>query len=226
VSNLLLATANPAKLARLRWVVEGLGFRIVTPRDLDGSGRIDVAETGVDFAENAAGKAMAWSRAARNMPALATDGGLLIPALGPAWNAVTTRRNAGADAGDAERARHLLALMHGLHGEARHAIWHEAVAFASGEAEPRVWTEEGDGGYIVETYVPDGERTEFWTEAVRYYPAAGALYRDLDARQLEELGTVWPRLRRDIRAYLSALGDAVDGIRGDPTPAMSPRQGS
>src|SRR5690348_17119706 len=92
--SLVLATSNAAKRERLRWVVEGLGFQIVTPDDLSGA---EVEETGASFAENAAAKARAWSRAAGGVAALATDGGLRIPALGAAWDMLRTRRNAGPD---------------------------------------------------------------------------------------------------------------------------------
>jgi inosine/xanthosine triphosphate pyrophosphatase family protein len=202
VTRLLLATSNPAKLVRLQWVVQDLGYVIITPYDLEKQDAIEAPETGHDFTENAAIKAAAWSRAAGGMAALATDGGLRIPALGPAWDALTTKRNAGQHADDDDRARHLLDLMDGLHGEARHAFWHEAVALASGDEAPRTWSAVGDGGYIAETYDRGSAKVGFWTEALRFYPAAGALYRDLGERQLQELGTVWPGLRRSIRAYL------------------------
>jgi inosine/xanthosine triphosphate pyrophosphatase family protein len=214
VTKLLLATSNPAKLQRLNWVVGDLGYVIVTPHDLaiDASARAE--ETGKDFAENAALKAVAWSSAAGDIPAVATDGGLRIPALEHGWNALTTKRNAGEKADDGARALHLLSLMEGLHGEARRTYWHEAVAFACGRQVWRTWSAVGDGGYIAHSYEPTGTRTGFWTEDLRYYPAVGALYRDLDARQLGELDIVWPTLRRRVRAYLKKWLDADPTGRG------------
>ena len=95
---LLLATTNPAKLVRLRWVVEGLPYATITPADLPPGQAATVPEDGASFAGNARQKAEAWSSAAGGMLALASDGGLEVPALGERWQALRTRRNAGEGA--------------------------------------------------------------------------------------------------------------------------------
>jgi XTP/dITP diphosphohydrolase len=199
---LLLATTNPAKLARLRWVVEGLPCEVSTPDDFPGlSPR--VPEDGADFAANAAQKARAWSAAAEGMLALASDGGLDVPALGDRWVALRTRRNAGPAATNAGRIRHLLDLMRDLRGEERRAYWHEALALARDGTLLQYWTASGDGGLIVEEPPPGPLDDAFWNESIRYYPAAGKLYRDLSAEETERLDLVWPRLREEVRAYLA-----------------------
>ena len=99
--NLLLATTNTDKLARLRWVLDGLPFALCTPADLRADQIPVVAEDGADFAANAAQKAQAWSTAAGGTLTLASDGGMAIPALGPAWDALRTRRNDGLQADNA-----------------------------------------------------------------------------------------------------------------------------
>lgn len=198
---LLLATTNPAKLARLCWVVEGLPFDVRTPDDVPARAP-RVPEDGADFAANAAQKARAWSAAAAGMLTLASDGGLDIPALGERWNALRTRRNAGPGATNADRIRHLLDLMRGLRGEERRATWHEGLALARDGEVLRCWSDSADGGVIVEELPPGSLDSAFWTESVRYYPAAGKLYRDLGVDDLERLNLVWPRLREEVRAYL------------------------
>ena len=139
------------------------------------------------------------------MLTLASDGGLEIPALGERWQALRTRRNAGEGADNAERIRHLLDLMRDLRGEERHARRHEALALAQGGAALHVWTASGDGGLIVEQAPPGPADDPFWTERIRYYPAAAKRYHDLSAEELAALDSVWPRLRDEVRAYLSAM---------------------
>jgi XTP/dITP diphosphohydrolase len=201
MQHLLLATTNPAKLARLRWVVDGLPFAVRTPREYPAA-TPHVPEDGTDFATNAAQKAQGWSAATGGMLTLASDGGLAIPALGARWDALRTRRNAGPEATNAERIRHLLDLMRDLHGEERRACWHEALALARDGAVLQTWTASGDGGLIVEQSLPGQIDTAFWTEHIRYYPAAGKLYRDLSVEEAERLDLVWPRLRDEVRTYL------------------------
>jgi inosine/xanthosine triphosphate pyrophosphatase family protein len=204
MSALLLATTNPAKVARLRWVVEGLPFALRTPADYPAlSPR--VPEDGADFAANAAQKARVWSAAADGALTLASDGGLDVPALGEQWIALRTRRNAGPDAGNADRVHHLLGLMRDLRGEQRRAYWHEALALARHGDLLQSWTATGDGGLIVEEPPPGPLDGAFWNESIRYYPAAGKLYRDLSVEEAERLDLVWPRLRAAVRAYLLTM---------------------
>ena len=92
----LLGTTNPAKLERLRWLLDGLPIETVDPSSLGLSG-LDIEESGATHEENAGLKAEAWSQAA-GLPALASDGGLVIPALGDDWLSLHTRRFAGEDA--------------------------------------------------------------------------------------------------------------------------------
>jgi len=201
---LLLATTNIAKLVRLRWVVEGLPYAPLTPADLPAN-QAAQPEDGASFADNATQKAEAWSAAAGGMLTLASDGGLEIPALGDSWQALRTRRNAGEGADNATRIRHLLALMRDLRGEERRARWHEALALAQCGSTLHVWTVSGDGGLIVEQAPPGPADDPFWTERIRYYPAAAKRYHDLSAEELAALDTVWPRLGDDVRAYLLAM---------------------
>lgn len=201
MNDLLLATSNPAKLIRLRLLLEGLPYRLLAPTDLGLDGEPAVEETGAQFAANASLKAEAWSRAAGGLAAIASDGGMAIPALGARWDALRTRRQAGPAATDEGRISHLLALMTGLTGEDRRAVWYEAVALVAG-ATVRSWTEQGDGGLIVERAPEIRRAGGFWTEEVRWYPVLGKLLRDCSEEEREKVNDVWPRLATRVRATL------------------------
>jgi inosine/xanthosine triphosphate pyrophosphatase family protein len=212
VNRILLATANPAKLDRLRWLVDGLGFETILPTDLGLPTMPVVTEDRVVFSDNAAQKAETWSAAAGGCLTLASDGGLEVPALGRSWDALRTRRNAGKYADDQTRIAHLLRLMRRLHGSGRNTVWHEAIAIAERGGVLRTWSASGDGGRIVETHVPGTGDTAFWTESIRYYPAVGKLYRDLSPAQREKLDSAWTTLREQVRAYFQSSAGSASTI--------------
>ena len=113
---IVAGTRNQAKIAELAAAL-GDAVQIVAPP-------LGIApseeESGQDVTAVAAAKALAWSRALaeRDPDALvaASDGGLLIPALGERWNPLHTRRFAGDYADDRARADALLALAADLEG--------------------------------------------------------------------------------------------------------------
>ena len=76
---LLIATNNAGKLAEYRALLEGCGWELVMPADI--GLRLDVEETGSDYATNARIKAEAFARAS-GLPTLADDSGLEVEALG------------------------------------------------------------------------------------------------------------------------------------------------
>ena len=80
------------------------------------------------LAENAAGKALHYSRFAQEI-VFADDSGLVVPALSGAPG-VRSARYAGADASDAERVVKLLREMRDLSGEARSARFVCVIAAA------------------------------------------------------------------------------------------------
>jgi inosine/xanthosine triphosphate pyrophosphatase family protein len=201
----LLATTNTAKLERLRWLMEGLPYRLLTPSDVDPLVHPNVPEDEGDFAANAAQKAGRWSAAAGGILTLASDGGMAIPALGTRWDALRTRRQAGAGASDDDRIRHLLNLMHGMQGEERHVVWSEAIALARAGVVLAVWVEQGDGGLVTEDAPDAGAERGFWTERVRWYPALGKRLCELSDQERARIHDVWPHLRSRIRAELPAL---------------------
>lgn len=105
---LLIATTNPGKLVEFRELLGALPVELVLPeRDLQ------VAETGSNYAENAALKARAYA-AASGLPALADDSGLEVDALGGAPGLFSARYSPLPGASDADRRAHLLANLRGL----------------------------------------------------------------------------------------------------------------
>ena len=105
--SILLATGNADKQRMLRWLLEDLPVRPVTPNEIGVAASPD--ESDENHQAIAQAKAEAWSVAA-GIPAIASDGGLLVPALGANWESRYTRRFAGTAADDAERQRRLLDL--------------------------------------------------------------------------------------------------------------------
>ena len=105
---LIAGTTNAAKAERLRALCAGL--------DVDWVGAAstaeapDVEETGDSHIANAVRKAVAWSRAYA-VAALASDGGLAIPALGEGWQSLLTSRATGGNVSDEEHAARLLRRM-------------------------------------------------------------------------------------------------------------------
>ena len=119
---------NGAKQETLRWLLEGVPVVPVTPAEAGVVGR--PRRVGGDAPVNRPGeKAREWSEAGQ-MLVIASDGGLVIPALGDNWESRYTHRFAGPAADDRERARRLLEVMDPLRGEGRSASWVEAVAVA------------------------------------------------------------------------------------------------
>ena len=78
IKKLVLASHNQGKIDELSQMLAPFGVEIVSARDLS---LPDVEETGTTFAENAALKAEALSKAS-GLPCLADDSGLCVDALG------------------------------------------------------------------------------------------------------------------------------------------------
>jgi XTP/dITP diphosphohydrolase len=113
----LLATSNPGKV---REYAELVGDSTIELAPFPNFNEIPVfEESAPTFAENAAGKALHYSRHTPDV-VLADDSGLVVPALGGAPG-IHSARYAGPDATDADRVRKLLRAMEGKEGEERRA---------------------------------------------------------------------------------------------------------
>jgi XTP/dITP diphosphohydrolase len=203
---ILLATGNAAKQARLRWLVDGLekglGLSTITPRDLGVA--FDPPETGTTHLEVAQEKALAWADHTGKL-VIVSDGGIEIPALGPRWDSLFTRRAAGANADDYARADHLLALMRGKSGAERDAFKREAVAVARPGQVLGAWQAGGYIGRVAEAYDPSKIVDGFWLPAVLWDPRFGKAVADLTPEEAEQTENGWNELRDVVRPFLADL---------------------
>ena len=197
---ILLATGNRNKQEEFRRLLHGLPFTPVTPAEAGVSGPPD--EEGDTHEAIARDKAARWSSAA-SMLAIASDGGLVIPALGPRWESRYTRRFAGPAADNGERLARLLELMRPHHGEERRASWVEALAIAHRGRVLASWELSGGIGYLDEQ-APQGPLPEFWVFSVWRFPQFGATYSQLTEAQRESIDDHWGRLRRLVRRFLTS----------------------
>ena len=198
---ILLATGNCDKQAEFRRLLDGLPFAPATPAETGLSGVPD--EQGDTHEDIARDKAIQWSKAA-SMLAIASDGGLVIPALGPRWESRYTHRFAGPAADNDERLARLLELMQPHHGEERRASWVEALAIAHSGRILVSWELTGGVGYLDEQ-PPSGPLPEFWVFSVWRFPRFGATYSHLTDAQRESIDDHWGRLRRLVRRYLTSI---------------------
>lgn len=129
-TKVFLASSNPGKLAEFQSMAEGehtdarLEFALLP--DFDSLPRFD--ESAQTFAENAAGKALHYSRLVNEL-VLADDSGLVVAALGGAPG-VRSARYAGDHATDAQRVEKLLGEMRGKTGVERSARFICVLALA------------------------------------------------------------------------------------------------
>ncbi len=200
---LLLGSGNPAKLARLHWVVEGLDVEILTPAVVGPEPTI--VEGDRSPRENAIVKAVAWAARYR-LSTLASDGGLVVPALGDRWSAARPKRAAGEGVTDAQRAEHLLGLMRGLHGDDRLAHIVEAGALAGPDGGLLAsWVGESTPRRIGETFDPRGLPSGFWLQGLFLFEPGGRRFGDLAPEERWALDEHWVELRRRARPDLETL---------------------
>lgn len=200
---ILLGTGNPSKQDALRWLVEGLPFSPTTPPQLGLATVPD--EPGETHREIAIAKALDWSRSG-SMLAIASDGGLVLPALGDAWESRYTHRFAGPKATNAQRLESLLELMRPFEGEGRRATWVEAVAVADRGKLLASWELQGAIGVIADKPSMAPEDTGFWVFSVWHIPAFGKTYDQLTQEQREGLDDHWAQLRTKVREFFEQLG--------------------
>jgi len=102
---LLIATENQGKLREFQELLAGLGYELVTPRQVGLT--LNVIEDGDTYAENAGKKARAYA-AASGLVALADDSGLEVDALDGAPGLYSARYHPRPGASDADRRAYML----------------------------------------------------------------------------------------------------------------------
>lgn len=201
--DLLLASTNPAKRDHLRALVARLPVRLVEPRPEWPDP--PVAEGSGSFLENARRKARAWARAT-GLPSLASDGGLVIPALGARWQAVLTRRAAGEEATDAQRAQHLLALLREAAPADRRAYHREAAALSRADGSlVGSWQSRGETLFLAESFDSTGVPEGFWLPGLLLDRPRGRRLSQLSPSEQERAERHWSRLGPRLRAAVRQL---------------------
>ena len=127
------------------------------------------------FAENAAGKALYYSRACPDM-VFSDDSGLVVPALG-GEPGVHSARYAGPDASNDQKIAKLLAALHGKKGAERSAYFVCVIAAAQVGRVIAIVSEKVDGE-IAEA--PRGS-SGFGYDPIFYFPALGKTFAELSA---------------------------------------------
>jgi XTP/dITP diphosphohydrolase len=174
---LYVASSNPGKLREYRALAEPAGASV----DLAFIPIFDslavYEEIWPTFAENAAGKALHFSRLAEGV-VIADDSGLVVPALGGAPG-VLSARYAGPGAPDEERFQKLLVEMHGIKGEDRRARFVCVVAVAESGKIRGLFSASSEGIILEEPRGQDG----FGYDPVFFIPALGKTYAEISREE-------------------------------------------
>lgn len=172
-----MASSNPGKLREYRALAQPAGASV----DLAFIPNFDALpvfeEIWPTFAENAAGKALHYSRFAPGVM-IADDSGLVVPALGGAPG-VHSARYAGPDASDADRIRKLLGEMRGKNGEERQARFVCVVAAAESGRMRGLFSSSAEGILLEEPRGEDG----FGYDPIFYFPALGKTYAEISREE-------------------------------------------
>lgn len=129
------------------------------------------------FAENAAGKALHYSRIEEGL-IFADDSGLVVPSLGGAPGVVSARY-AGVDATNSQRIKKLLQEMCDLAGKKRAAHFICAIALARQGRALAVVTDRVEGEILPETRGTGG----FGYDPVFYFPPLKKTFAELSAEE-------------------------------------------
>ena len=197
----MLATGNGDKQSAFRSLLDSLPFHPATPNELGVTASPN--EDGATHEAIAREKAVKWSEAG-SMLAIASDGGLVVPVLGSAWESRHTRRFAGQEVDDSQRADRLLELMEPYTGADRSASWAEALAIAYKGRLLASWKLLGATGEIAQARQP-GLVPEFWAFTVWNFPELEKTYNELTPDELQSLNDHWTRLGHLVRRFFQSI---------------------
>jgi len=197
-----LASSNPGKLAEYRALAEAgapaLSSNIGTALELlPGIESLRAFEENAPtFAENAAGKALHYSRFCGGL-VFADDSGLVVPALGGAPG-VLSARYAGPGATSAERNAKLLRELRDVNGRGRVAYFVCAIALAERGRANAIVTARVDGEILE---APRGDRG-FGYDPVFYVAELGKGFAEISTEEKNEYSHRG-RAFRKLLAFLS-----------------------
>jgi len=177
--NLLLASSNQGKLQEFRALAAGTGVTLELLPGFDGLPAFD--ESAPTLAENAAGKALHYSRGTRGL-VFADDSGLVVPALGGAPG-VRSSRYAGPEGDAAKNIEKLLAALAGKTGEERLARFVCVLALAREGRMLGVWSDAVAGRILDSTRGAGG----FGYDPVFFYEPLGKTFAELPREEKNRL---------------------------------------
>ena len=205
--SLVVATRNLAKLEQLANLLLGAARVLPLPSDVHLDPEVEASlETGESIREIAERKAVAWSTAMPERLVIATDGGLLAPGLGAAWDPLRTKRFAGESASDLDRASQLVALAEELDDDDRQIWWQEALALAAFGQVVQSWTATSGPGILARYVDPElvALGGGFWVPAVWRSPAHDLQQAaELPPNEFANVFSHWPQLAINLRRFLS-----------------------
>jgi XTP/dITP diphosphohydrolase len=197
-SKLYLASSNPGKLGEFRalaaTVVPGVANGDEARVEIDLLPGFDslpsFEEDAPTFAENAAGKALHYSRLGGAL-VIADDSGLVVPTLG-GEPGVRSARYAGANATNAERIAKLLGELRGKEGAERAAYFVCALALAERGRAIAIVTARVDGEILESPRGSGG----FGYDPVFYFPALRKTFAELSAEEKNRISHRGKAFRR------------------------------
>jgi XTP/dITP diphosphohydrolase len=172
---LFLASGNEGKLREFRALAAAAHSNLQLELLPQYASLAEFPETASTFAENAAGKALYYSRSCEEK-VFSDDSGLVVPALG-GEPGVHSARYAGAGASYDQKIAKLLAALRGKNGAERSAYFVCVIAVAQAGRVIAVVSEKVDGE-IAEA--PRGS-AGFGYDPVFYFPALGKTFAELPA---------------------------------------------
>ena len=198
---LYLASSNPGKLAEFRALAAAAAPPVPVELALlpDVESLPAFEESAPTFAENAAGKALHYSRLQEGL-VFADDSGLVVPALSGAPG-VHSARYAGADATNSQRIEKLLGELRGKTGEERSAHFVCAIALAKRGRAVAIVTDRADGQVLE---APRGSGG-FGYDPVFYFPAAKKTFAELTAQEKNRHSHRGKTFRKLLAALFSML---------------------
>lgn len=179
---LFLASSNPGKLGEFRALAVDVPTALAEIQLIPGFDSLpSFEENAPTFAENAAGKALYYSRLGDGL-VFADDSGLAVPAIGGAPG-VRSARYAGANAMDAERIAKLIGELRGRNGAERAAYFLCAIALAERGRAIAVVTSRVDGEILESPRGTGG----FGYDPVFYFPALKKTFAELSREEKNQI---------------------------------------
>ncbi len=194
-AKLLLASSNPGKLREYQMLSAGRGAELALLPGFDGLPKFD--ERAPTFAENAAGKAVHYSRFAE-LRVIADDSGLVVPALGGAPGPKSARY-AGPNSSDAGRVHKLLEELQSEPMRDRRARFVCTLALAQGGRLLAVFSDFVAGELL---QAPRGDQG-FGYDPIFFFPLLGKSFAEL-SREEKNAHSHRGKAFRKLLAYLKA----------------------